>query len=63
MLEPASTGVPEPTGGFKSATMGTLTPEKMANSTNEELFLFPGELLVNTYNVLPNQTPLIVFQF
>lgn len=58
MLEPASTGVPEPTGGFKSAMMGTLTPEKMANSTNEDLFLFPGELLINTYQCAPeSDTP------
>lgn len=53
MLEPAS-------GSF---TMGTLTPEKMADSTNKDLFLFSGELLFKLTNVLPNQSPRIMFKF
>lgn len=36
---------------------GNIDTRENGNSTNEDLLLFPGELLVKLTNVLPNQTP------
>ena len=46
-MEPASTGLQELIDGLKSIMMWIFTPEKLSDSTNEDLGLFPRELLVD----------------
>lgn len=61
VLEPASTGLHELICGLKSTMMGIVTPEKSTNSINEDSFLFPGEVLVDTdQHAVESDTPIQV---